>query len=102
MLLAQLNMQKEMFELQEKQRKQEMDVYVKELEAEKLKNLSYCEDWRCKECNPPPADHPEYGPPVYDPYFKVWTFPYALNIPRKVFVKKEVPKIQVSSCEVQC
>lgn len=36
-----------------------------------------CDNWQCKECNPPPPVHPEYGNPVYDPYFKCWTYPYA-------------------------
>jgi hypothetical protein len=35
-----------------------------------------CADHRCTTCNPPPSDDPELGPPVYDPVFKCWTYPY--------------------------
>jgi len=68
-----------MFEQQEEMRRKEQEAHMKELEKQKFTEDVHeeCEDWKCQECNPPPPTHPEYGPPVYDPYFKCWTYPYA-------------------------
>ena len=45
-------------------------------------------------CNPPPFTDKDYGLPIYDPYNKTWTFPYAKppDIVVKKVVKKEVIK----------
>jgi len=83
-----------------------MDDYIKEMKAQELRQGDHeCEDWRCKECNPPPPTHPVNGPPVYDPYFKVWTYPYALNVPKKVLVKPDIPEkevVEMEAMEIQC
>ena len=53
-----------------------------------------CEDWRCQTCNPPPETDKDYGPPVFDPYFKCWTFPYARPAKKEkkvVYKEKEKP-----------
>jgi hypothetical protein len=54
----------------------------------------YCKDWKCIICNPPPFTDKDYGLPIYDPYNKTWTFPYAKapDIIVKKMVKKEVIK----------
>lgn len=54
-----------------------------------------CEDWRCVKCNPPPVTDEDYGPPVYDPYFKCWTFPYAKEKERPKTPEKKVEVVVV-------
>jgi len=49
----------------------------------------------CNSCNPPPANvDDDFGPPVFDPYYKCWTFPYAKPKPKEVKVEqiKYVPR----------
>lgn len=61
-----------------------------------------CEDWRCQICNPPPKTDEDYGPPVFDPYFKCWTFPYAKPKKKeKKIVIKPREKPQTHNMEVQ-
>lgn len=105
LLLKQLEAQRELFLQQQLERRRAEEEQLRELEEAKHKEAEHdeCTDWRCQECNPPPPIHPEYGPPVYDPYFKCWTYPYAQNIPKRV--PKEKPpspaKPETHEMEVQ-
>jgi len=61
-----------------------------------------CKDWKCTDCNPPPPTHPEYGPPVYDPYFKCWTYPYAQNKPKIVVKEQPSPEKKAEVHSIEC
>jgi hypothetical protein len=67
----------------------------------------HCNDHRCVKCNPPPVAEEHMGPPVYDPYYRCWTFPYAKieRKPKEVIVRRPKanhrPRTKVITHEVQ-
>ena len=84
-MLKQLELQRELIAQQEELRRKEEEQRLKFIAESQTKDKHFdggkCDDWRCQDCNPPPPSHPEYGPPVFDPFFKCWTYPYAQNVP---------------------